>query len=302
MKIIKQYLNFRNLFYIFQYFIVLVHVIVHFSAFPKFLDQVSSEREDWDFEMGMEQAVFLWGMSLSLVLLIILFKRVEKRKLAYVLSVIFALINIVILFMLRDSLVRTCHVAELVHDGISIAHLNAGYVFVDIIIVFVVVSVVLAIGAFVECALKKKMEEKKELKLSKYGQYFRLGNLFVGIAFYLYLLEKADFSVEPILFLITGMPYFLIIAVIGDEFTRRGLYLANIAMYIVYSIIVYDSLYWSGWWSYHSFEYENIAGLPQYFSVVVFGAFVMIAGEVYKQAVKGEKNLSQGGMEDEIDG
>ena len=300
MKIIKQYLNFRNLFYIFQYFIVLVHVIFHFVAFPKFLDQISSE--DWDFEMGMEQAVFLWGCSLSLVLLTIWFKRNKKQKLAYVLSVILALFNIAILVMLRDNLVRTCHVAELVHDGTSIAHLNAGYVFVDILMVLVVVSIIFAICAFVECALKKKMEEKKELKLSKYGQYFRLGNLFVGIAFYLYLLEKADFSVEPILLLITGMPYFLIIAVIGDELTRRGLYLANIAMYIVYSIIVYDSLYWSSGWSYFRFDYENIAGFPQYLSVVVFGAFVMIAGEVYKQAVKGEKNLSQGGMEDEIDG
>lgn len=299
---LKQYLNFRNVFYIFQYFIVLVYVIFHFSAFPKFLDQVSSEREDWDFEMGMEQAVFLWGMSLSLVLLIILFKRVEKRKLAYVLSVIFALINIVILFMLRDSLVRTCHVAELVHDGISIAHLNAGYVFVDILLVFVVVSVVLAIGAFVECAFKKDMDEEKELKISKHQQYFRLGNLFVGIAFYLYFLEKADFSVEPILFFITGMPYFLIIAVIGDELTRRGLYLANILVYVVYSIIVYDSVYWSGWWSYYRFDYENIAGLPQYLSVVVFGAFVMIAGEVYKRRLKSEQEMAKGGMYDEVDG
>lgn len=300
MKIIKQYLNFRNLFYIFQYFIVLVHVIFHFVAFPKLLDQISSE--DWDFEMGMEQAVFLWGCSLSLVLLTIWFKRNKKQKLAYVLSVILALFNIAILVMLRDNLVRTCHVAELVHDGTSIAHLNAGYVFVDILMVLVVVSIIFAICAFVECALKKKMAEKKELKLSKYGQYFRLGNLFVGIAFYLYLLEKADFSVEPILFLITGMPYFLIIAVIGDELTRRGLYFANIAMYIVYSIIVYDSLYWSGWWSYHSFEYENIAGLPQYFSVVVFGAFVMIAGEVYKRRLKSEQEMAKGGMNDEVDG
>lgn len=285
---------------------IIFYIVMYVAVISRFNEQVTNRTEEWDFETGMSGAVLVLGIGFLLSLIVVGLLQLRRKVLSGILIMIFSVIQLLTMEGLRSDFSGLSNLAYRVSDNISGERTMFGVTMAVIIEVVIVVSIILTLGMVIVNVVKGKMKtntaEKSEL--SKAETYIKWTNVLVGASPSLYIIiyQLADdlkyydftsFNIKEVLICIRfdwiimellgiGLPFMIFIVVVGGALVKKGHYLLNILLYALCVYMVYNALFWEKSWSYYEFEYEDMAGFPQYIAVMVLGAMVMLSGVFYK--------------------
>lgn len=284
---------------------IIFYIVMYVAVISRFNEQVTNRTEEWDFEIGMSGAVMVLGVAFLLALIAMSLVQIKSRVLSGILIMVASVGQLFAIEGLRNDFSRLSKLAYSVSDNISGARTAFGATFAAVIEVVIIISIAMALGMILAALIKRKNNNIAEaVELSKAEKYIKWTNILVGASLGLYLvsyqladdLEYYDFSrfnIKEILDCIRldwiaaellgiGIPLMVFIVLVGGKLVKRGHYIFNIILYVLYICMAYNALFWEKSWSYYEFKYEEMSGFPQFICMVILGAMVMVGGAFMK--------------------